>query len=206
MQLYQPLIAEGTDSSAQEVTTVAPSIVLPDDNNPEEIPADELTGDTAAAGNENLPVLMNLDENSTAVYLNGVSGNDANDGSTKETAVKTFAKAKELATTYQSITSIYITGTVQITGEISLESTNAVLKREASTNGYLLRVASGTETTLKNITVNETQSRRRRQQYACELPGHLNIEDGGTSNNKLPRRPEETLAAVYCNGSSCTMI
>ncbi|MGI6743683.1 MAG: Cna B-type domain-containing protein [Eubacteriales bacterium] len=208
MQLYQPLIAEGTDSSAQEVTTVAPSIVLPDDNNPEEIPADELTGDTAAAGNENLPVLMNLDENSTAVYLNGVSGNDANDGSTKETAVKTFAKAKELATTYQSITSIYITGTVQITGEISLESTNAVLKREASTNGYLLRVASGTETTLKNITVDGNSEQTAGATNALiNCLGTLNIEDGTVlQNNKIASKTRRNIGgAVYCNGSSCTM-
>ena len=89
----------------------------------------------------------------TAIYLNGTSGDDEKFGETKGAAVKTFARAKELATQYANIKTIYVTGTVLISGEISLEGTNAILKREAEFNGYLLQVSSGTTATLTNITV-----------------------------------------------------
>jgi hypothetical protein len=149
-------------------------------------------------------------EVSAEIYLNGVSGNDANDGSAKETAVKTFARAKELATAYQSVTSIYITGTVQITGEISLEGTNAVLKREASTNGYLLQVASGAEATLKNITLDGNSEQAAGATNALiNCLGTLNIEEGTVlQNNKIAsetQRRSNGGGAVYCNGSKCTV-
>lgn len=50
---------------------------------------------------------------SKEVYLNGVSGNDINDGSSTDTAVKTFARAKELLAKDGII---YITGPVTVTG------------------------------------------------------------------------------------------
>ncbi|HHU52466.1 MAG TPA: Cna B-type domain-containing protein [Clostridiaceae bacterium] len=128
----------------------------------------------------------NLAENTTAIYLNGVRGDDSNDGSTKETAVKTFAKAKELATTHPGIKTIYITGTVSVTGDISLEDTNAILKREASFNDYLLRVASGATTTLKNITVDGHGELVENKKSLIYVSGTLNINDGTVlENNKI---------------------
>ena len=50
---------------------------------------------------------------STKVYLNGVSGNDINDGSSTDMAVETFARAKELLAEDGII---YITGPVTVTG------------------------------------------------------------------------------------------
>ena len=73
--------------------------------------------------------IAGIDESTTAIYLNGSAGDDNSDGETEGTAVKTFAKAKEMATTHQGVSTIYITGTVPISEEISLEETNAVLKR-----------------------------------------------------------------------------
>ena len=56
----------------------------------------------------------------SAIYLNGVSGDDASTGETLETAVKTFSRIMELLDLNQSITTVYISGTTPIVGEISL--------------------------------------------------------------------------------------
>ena len=90
----------------------------------------------------------------TAIYLDGISGNDASDGSTAALAVQSFARAKELATINQGITTIYISGTVTVSGGVSLEGTNAMLVREPSYNaGVLLIVPSGETATFRNITI-----------------------------------------------------
>ncbi len=47
-----------------------------------------------------------------AIYLNGQSGNDEHDGSSEELAVKTFARAKELAAEHPTVEKIIVTGTV----------------------------------------------------------------------------------------------
>lgn len=154
--------------------------------------AEEESGTTAQ--------LMSLDENVTAIYLNGASGDDANDGSSKEKAVKTFTKAKELATTYKGINTIYITGTVPVSGEISLDGTNAILKREASFNGNLINVASGTTATLKNIVVDgNSEEATGANKSLVNCSGILNITEGTVlQNNKIASRTaRRTGGAVY---------
>lgn len=86
-----------------------------------------------------------------AMYLNGAVGNDANDGLTPETPVKTFERAKALATENQAIETIYVTGQTTIAGDVSLAGTNAIVMRGTTYNGYLFRVAPGTVATLSNI-------------------------------------------------------
>ena len=49
-----------------------------------------------------------------SIYLDGIHGNDSHDGESASTAVKTFEKAKDLATDNQDIETIYILGTVSI--------------------------------------------------------------------------------------------
>ena len=87
----------------------------------------------------------------TEIYLDGVSGDDTNDGSTATNAVKTFEKAKEIATANQTITTIWVTGTVPVSGEISLAGTNAILKRESAFTDYLLETQA--DTIFHDITV-----------------------------------------------------
>ena len=53
-----------------------------------------------------------------SIYLNGEKGNDNNDGETEETAVKTFKKAKEMASENPDISIIYISGNVLRATEI----------------------------------------------------------------------------------------
>ena len=88
-----------------------------------------------------------------SIYLNGKTGDDENDGMSEGTAVKTFEKAKELAGADLDIETIYINGTVDISGEVSLDGTNAILMRSPGFRDYLLRVKQGETATLKDITV-----------------------------------------------------
>lgn len=92
-------------------------------------------------------------ETTEDIYLDGVGGDDANDGSSPELAVKTFERAKEIATQYPSILNIYVIGQVDVVGDVSLAGTNAYLVRGLNYNGFLLRVARGTTATLSNITI-----------------------------------------------------
>jgi len=90
--------------------------------------------------------------NLSTVYLSG-TGSDSNDGTTAGTAVKTFAKAKELLAKDGTIV---ITNVVKVSGETwSLEPEtfgNAkVVRSESYTNGYLIQVTGSL--TLKNITI-----------------------------------------------------
>ena len=149
-----------------------------------------------------------------ALYLNGVIGNDNNDGSTKETAVKTFAKAKELAAAIPGKSEILVTGTVSVEGDISLEGTNSMLKREGTFNGYLLRVASGKTATLSNITVDGNEGNKtdvggvpQATSSLITCSGTLNITDGAVlQNNKIAHATKRRSGgAVYCYGGTVNM-
>lgn len=155
-------------------------------------------------------IRLNLDNNSTEIYLNGISGDDSNDGSTRETAVKTFEKARQLAASYPNVNTIYVTGTVTVSGDISLEGTNAVLKRYSSFNGYLLKVAAGSTATLINITVDGNSAQTTSASGSLIIcSGTLNITEGTVlQNNRLAsanRRTTNKGGAVFCQGSSCTV-
>jgi len=54
-----------------------------------------------------------------AIYLNGEGGDDNNDGSEPDMAVKTFNMAKGLARDHQNIEKIIVIGTTDISGEVS---------------------------------------------------------------------------------------
>ncbi|MGN1388558.1 MAG: Cna B-type domain-containing protein [Bulleidia sp.] len=114
-----------------------------------------------------------------AVYLNGKSGDDSADGSSAENAVRTFARAKEIAQADLSISSIYITDSVGISGEISLDGTGAIVKRDASFSGYLFVINRGDSAVLRNITIDgnssEATGTSKSLIYDC---GSLTIEDG----------------------------
>lgn len=93
------------------------------------------------------------DETGKIIYLNGVEGNDTKDGTTKGNAVKTFARAKEIAKDNKNIKTIYVTGTVIVAGDVSLEGTNAILKRDENFTKSIIQVEKGKNATLSNITI-----------------------------------------------------
>jgi LPXTG-motif cell wall-anchored protein len=130
--------------------------------------------------------LNNLENTQNAVYLNGKSGDDSADGSTADLAVKTFARAKEIAQSNGNITSIYITDSVSVSGEISLEGTNAVVKRDASFGGYLLVINRGDSAVLKNITIDGNSSEASGTTKSLIYDrGSLTIEDGAVLKNNV---------------------
>lgn len=89
----------------------------------------------------------------SVIYLNGQTGRDDQDGLTEATAVKTFAKAKEIATNTQSIQEIVITDKVELSGSVSLEGTNAKLRRADDCIDYMIVVPQGETLELSNITI-----------------------------------------------------
>lgn len=131
-------------------------------------------------------VRRNAPEAISAIYLNGQNGDDSKDGTTAKNAVKTFAKAKELATENQNITTIYITGTVNVSGEVTLKGTNAVVKREASFNGYLMQVGNTATATFSDIRIDGNRNSEEATGTTKSLinsTGTLNIQDGTVLQN-----------------------
>lgn len=88
--------------------------------------------------------------NAGAIYLNGETGNDSNNGADAAMAVKTFAKAKELAVADSDISEILVTGTVGVSGDINLSGSNAKILRDRGFKGYLFN-AKSTNLNLSNI-------------------------------------------------------
>lgn len=129
-------------------------------------------------------VRRNAPEAISAIYLNGQNGDDSKDGTTAKNAVKTFAKAKELATENQNITTIYITGTVNVSGEVTLKGTNAVVKREASFNGYLMQVGNTATATFSDIRIDgNSEEATGTTKSLINSTGTLNIQDGTVLQN-----------------------
>jgi hypothetical protein len=87
------------------------------------------------------------------VFLDGVNGDDSNDGLTYNTAVKTFARAKEVLNSQSGRNTIYVINQVTVTADEtwSLED-GQMLARYPSYQGNLILI-SGCALTLSNITI-----------------------------------------------------
>ena len=133
------------------ITIVA--FLMSQDFNTFRVLGSEILVDMSTSENENESVPLNLGGNNTIIFINGATGNDENDGTTRDTAVKTFEKAKELATTNPTVDTIIDLRQERINGEISLEGTNAIIKRDESNLGYLFWIASSDNVTLSNIII-----------------------------------------------------
>lgn len=133
---------------------------------------------------------------SDALYLNGQGGDDNNDGSSPEKALKTFEAVKNKVT--ETIKNIFVTGTTSVEGDVSLEGTNAKLVRDESFNGYLLKVEQGKTATLKDITIdgNSENNKNIENSLIYVDGGTLNIEEGAVlRNNKI--KPDKGLNPTH---------
>lgn len=144
--------------------------------------------------------------NTKDIYLDGLNGNDDdNDGSN---AFKTFAKAKEFATKNQNIENIYVIGTTDVEGEVSLEGTKAKLIRGESFTDYLLRIGAGKTATLKNILIDgnsENNSVTKKALVYAEKGSTLTLgEKAVLQNNKIKdvSTSEAKGGAVYIDGGN----
>lgn len=126
---------------------------------------------------------------SDTVYVNGNSGDDQKDGLSKENAVKTFAKAKEIAQSNKDIVEIVVTGQTDIEGDISLEDTNAKICRSKDYYKYLFNVPSGKTATLSNIIIDGKSNSNesiKESLIRVNSGATLNINEGAAlRNNKI---------------------
>ena len=186
--------AENADVEAEEQEENAPgedesAIELSDENVPEPVRGDE-----------------------TAIYLNGQSGDDGNNGLASDQAVKTFGQAKKLATDNKQIEKIIVIGTTEIEGDITLENTNAIVQRGENFNDVVFRVSSGKTATLKHITIDgnsESNKTITKSLIHAESGSILNIEDDAViRNNKMMIMPANTGmgGAIYTNQATVNMV
>lgn len=140
------------------------------------------------------------DSETKGIYLNGESGDDNNDGLTKDSPVASFQKVKELIEeeVNKAIKNIFVTGTTTVEGEISLEKKDAKLVRHKDFNGYLLKVIQGKTATLKDITIdgNSENNLNIEKSLIYVDGGTLNIEEGAIlRNNKI--KPDKGLNPTH---------
>lgn len=126
---------------------------------------------------------------SDTVYVNGKSGDDQNDGLSKENAVKTLTKAKEIAQSNKDIVEIVVTGQTDIEGDISLEDTNAKICRSKEYSGFLFNVPSGKTATLSKIIIDGRSNSNesiKESLIRVNSGATLNINEGAAlRNNKI---------------------
>ncbi len=95
---------------------------------------------------------------STWIYVDGANGNDSNDGSSAGGAVKSWEKAKSLLGNKEG--GIYVSGTVQATGNINTENSGKQsVKRADGFTGVMFEVPNGETATFYNIDVDGEDKR-----------------------------------------------
>lgn len=145
----------------------------------------------------NLDITENLGgiKPSDTVYVNGKSGDDKNDGLSKENAVETLTKAIEIAKSNQDIVEIVVTGQTNIDGDVSLEGTNAKVCRSKDYNGFLFNVANGKTATLSKIIIDgKSNSNESIEKSLIKVNSGatLNISDGAVLRNNKIKEIENT--------------
>lgn len=151
------------------------------------------------------------DPNATEVYLNGQRGDDANDGSAPEKAVKSFERAKTLATANQNIEKIIVTGQTYIKGDISLTGTNAKVIRSIDYNKFLFSIPSGKTATLSKITIDgnfDANKNIEKSLIEVSSKATLNINDGTVlRNNKIKNLPYDATrgGAIHAKSANVNM-
>lgn len=144
------------------------------------------------------------------IYLNGAGGNDENDGTTADTAVKTFAKAEELAEAAlkegaENNVIVYVTGTVSVTDEQTWTSKEGITyKRGDSFTDALVNVNGGI-LSLSDITVagNNKTTGVKGSLVTVSNNGTLNLNSRATlENNRFGTNNYALGGAVYLKDSS----
>lgn len=152
---------------------------------------DEITTETTKQKRE-IAVREALNTASNVIYLNGETGNDANDGSSPTQALLTFSKAKELATSNQAITQIFVCGKTEITGDITLQGTQAKVYRAPDYKGYLFTVTKDQTASLKEIVVDGSLASEKAEESLIYVEeGTLNIAEGTILQNNDVKHPKD---------------
>ncbi|MFR9292604.1 MAG: Cna B-type domain-containing protein, partial [Peptococcus niger] len=170
---------------------------------------EETTGKQAGPQDENSAQKAPPSSTSDAIYLDGEKGDDNKSGASPEEAVKTFGKAKELASQDKNIKKIFVLGTVSAEGDLSLENIEAKIYRYPKFSGYLFQVDKDKTATLKQVKVNgNSDNVADNEKSLIHVLGTLAIEDGTVLENNHIASPEKyctTGGAVYVNGGILNM-
>ena len=148
-------------------------------------------------------------EEPAKIFLDGVAGDDSNDGSTTNRAVKTFQKAKELSQANPKVGQIVVVGTVPVSGNIDLSGTGATLVRGEGFNDYLLTVS--TSAALTNVIVDgNSQANSAIKQALIHVPqgSTLDIGEGVVlRNNKIQTVEGDSRrgGAIYAQSANINM-
>lgn len=167
-----------------------------------------IQGDTSY---KNVFLIENIKFSEEAIYLNGTAGNDAADGKTPQTAVKTFQKAKELAKNNPGAKKIIVIGTADLEGDISLSETNAEIIRGEEFKGYLFNVPAGKTASLSNVVLNGNADINKEINNSL-----IKVNDGATlnigdkavlKNNKIKNRTNNKTegGAIYAYRATVNM-
>ena len=145
-------------------------------------------------------IALTAQQETEAVYLDGASGSDSNDGSVKS-PVKTFGHAMELV---KDNGTIYVTGAMEVadTQVWDGKDRNITVKRHYEELGYLVTVKDGGSLSLKNITVDGDAEKSgisaEDSMFLVEKGGSLTAGSGAVlkGNSSV-----SSGGAVYNNGS-----
>ena len=150
----------------------------------------------------------------TAIYLNGSTGDDNKDGLTSENAVKTFAKAAELATG-KGVSTVYITGTVMVENQQTWGGDLTLVRETNFIDGALVTVSKAGELTLEDITIDgdlislSRSTDRYQPANLFRVEGILNITDGAVIQNHRANaggwQSDQYCAAVFIYGGTLNM-
>ena len=146
-----------------------------------------------------------------AIYIDGTNGNDNDEdiGLTKDKAVKTFDKVKEMLKEDNDYEAIFVTNTVTIgSEEDSTLSIIIPIYRYSKFDGYLIDVKGNV--TLENITIDGQGDKVVAKNAIIEVESGatLNINKGTkliNNNHAHCSSLYEAGGAVYCNGGTVNM-
>ena len=174
------------------------------------VPKLESKGDATPQGNRQVLSVEHTVRDLNPLYLDGTSGNDGNPGTSPDQAVKTFAKAKDLAKANPKIKTITVTGETPIAGEISLAGTSAKIKRADDYNGYLFSVSKKAKTSLSDIVIDGNKNNKTIENslIKVESGGTLELKKGAQLRNNVisdstPGIPEG--GAIHANSGTIEM-
>ena len=143
---------------------------------------------------------------SSAIYLDGANGNDANDGSSAALAVRTFYMARQRLQAGGNYIIVVGTANLNNTNEISdwdlNFNTNAVVQRGLGFTGQLVNVPSGRHLTLSDITIdgNKTAMNISVSSLINTTNASLTINNGTKIQNNNNYGVNASNGKVYING------
>ncbi len=128
-------------------------------------------------------------EISNAIYLDGQNGNDDNNGLTEDQPVESFDKVKSVLNDNENIDTVYILGTVTITGIETWELPEGITVKRKVADCRLVEVNNNAKLTLKNIVLDGQKDTYKNETYLASSliyvadGGLLTIEDGTKLKN-----------------------